>query len=81
MEDEDARKRIQQGRDADRQAYVAPRDAAANEQRQLRGRQDRCNAMRDAISLKRNREAELNGKEVESLRSLETTCNNTCITR
>lgn len=81
MEDEDARKKVQQDRSTDRQTYVAQRDAAASEQRQSRERQDRCNAMRDVVYLKRKRESQLNEKEVESLRSLEATYNSACLSK
>ena len=79
MEDEDARRRVQQDKSAQRQTYIAQRDAAANEQRSSQDKQERCGAMRDVIALKRQRESQLNAKEVESLRALESTYDTTCI--
>jgi hypothetical protein len=81
MEDEDARKRVQEDKVAVRQTYVAQRDVAAAEQKQAGDRLHRCNAMRDVISTKRKRESEINAKEVEALRSLEKTYNSDCIAR
>jgi len=81
LEDQDARARAQQDVDAQRQTQIAQRDSGAADKQTAKERADRCNGMRDVISLKRKREPELNVKEVEALRSLEKTYNAICVAR
>lgn len=52
---------------------------AKSAKQQEKAKADRCNGMRDVISLKRKRERELNVKEIESLRALETAYNTSCV--
>lgn len=79
MDDQAARDQVRQERQQMRQAEVAMREQEAARKRQLAEQRDRCNGMRDVISVKRAREASLNPKEVEALRSLERTYNQVCI--
>jgi len=81
VEDQDARTQAQQDRSKDRQQLMAQRESAMTERKEARVRSDRCDGMRDVLALKRKREAELNAKEVEALRALEKTYNETCISR
>lgn len=64
-----------------RQTQVAQRESGLADKQQAKERADRCNGMRDVIALKRKREAELNAKEVEALRSLEKTYNEVCLAK
>jgi hypothetical protein len=72
---------VQQDIKGQRQVEVAQRDSSLADKQQAKERADRCNGMRDVISLKRKREAELNAKEVEALRSLEKTYNEVCVVK
>lgn len=81
IEDQEARAQSRQERNNQQQTQVAQRENTAAERQQARERADRCNGMRDVISLKRKRESELNPREVEALRSLEKTYNEVCLTR
>ncbi len=81
LEDQEARARVQQDQQNQRQTQVAERETALVDRQQARERADRCNAMRDVVALKRKREPELNAKEVEALRSLEKTYNEVCLGR
>jgi hypothetical protein len=79
LEDQEARSRVQQDRNQERQLQLAQRERVAKERQQSQMRSDRCDAMRDTIGVKRKREAELNPKEVEVLRGLERTFKEVCI--
>ena len=81
MEEQDARAQVQRDNGLQRQTQVAQREGSLSERQQAKERADRCNGMRDVISLKRKREGELNAKEVDALRTLEKTYNEVCITR
>jgi hypothetical protein len=81
LDDQDARAQAQQDLSAQRQTQIAQRDVNVADKQLAKERADRCNGMRDVISLKRRREAELNVKEVEALRSLEKTYNEVCIAK
>jgi hypothetical protein len=81
LEEQDARARVQQDIKGQRQVQIAQRDSSLADKQQAKERADRCNGMRDVISLKRKREAELNAKEVEALRSLEKTYNEVCVVK
>ncbi|WP_157615485.1 hypothetical protein [Rhizobacter sp. Root404] len=79
MEDQDARRRAQQDKSLELQTKIAERDQAQRERQQSKARGEYCDGMRDVISLKRRREAELNNAEVQALRSLEGAYNARCI--
>ena len=81
FEDQDARKQWQQEESQSRQVQLAQRESAQSARTQAAQAQDQCNGMRDVIALKRKREASLNDKEVEALRSLESTYNQRCVAR
>lgn len=81
VEDAQARKQASQDRADQQRVQLAQLDAAAAQRRSANDRAERCKAMRDVIGLKRHREATLNAKEVESLRTLEKTYDATCIAR
>ena len=81
IEDQEARKRQRKDRELEQDEKAAQRDAVARDRMQAARQGDRCNNMRDVISLKRKREASLNEKEVEALRGLERTFNETCLSR
>ena len=81
VEDQEARARVHQDLQNQRQTQVAARETALVDRQQARERGERCNAMRDVVALKRKREPELNTKEVEALRSLEKTYNEVCLGR
>lgn len=79
LEDQDARTQLQQDISQEQRVKLDQRDSVVGERRQAIQRSERCTAMRDVIALKRRRESELNSKEVEALRNLERTYNETCI--
>lgn len=80
-EDREARTRVRQDQMRAEETQQAQRELSRKEQQQAHIRSDRCDGMRDVIALKRKREAELNAKEIEALRSLERTYNDVCISR
>lgn len=81
VEDREARSRVRQDQMRAEEAQQAQRSQSRLAQQQAQVRSDRCDGMRDVIALKRKREAELNAKEIEALRSLERTYNDVCISR
>lgn len=81
LEEQDARRLLQQDKSQEQRMKVAERDHAAAEQHETKERRDYCARMRDVIGLKRKREARLNAKEVDALRQLETSYNGRCIER
>ena len=81
LEDQDARAQLQRERAREQQSQLAQRDGAKVAQQQASLRADQCGAMRDVVALKRKREAELNGTEVQALRELEKSYNQRCLAR
>jgi len=79
VEDQDARAQAQRDANVQRQAQVAERQQGAVQKQQAAELAARCSRMRDVISLRRKREAELNAKEVDALRALERTYNEVCL--
>jgi len=78
LEEQEARTQVHQDARAQQQVHVAQRERGAADKREANIRADRCLGMRDVISLKRKREAELNAKEIDALRALERTFNEVC---
>ncbi|MGH8797804.1 MAG: hypothetical protein ACREXI_12165 [Caldimonas sp.] len=81
LEDQDARKQLQQEKSQQQALKLAQRDGAANERQQAQARLEWCAGLRDVIALKRKRESTLNATEVGSLRDLEQTYNHRCLAR
>jgi hypothetical protein len=81
FDDREAWQHVQQDRSQQMRQHEAEKSAAVAERRQANDRQDRCAAMRDIIGVKRKREAQMQPPEVEALRSLEKTYNETCLAR
>ncbi len=81
LEDQEARNQLRQEKTQQQQRKLAERDGAQRERQQAALRADQCANMRDVIALKRKRESQLNGKEVEALRELEKSFNDRCIAR
>lgn len=79
VEDQDARRQVQQDKSRELQGKLAARDSALQERQQVKVRLDHCDGMRDVIGLKRKREASLNVQEVEALRELERAYNARCL--
>jgi hypothetical protein len=81
LEDQDARRKVQQESAQDMRQKQAQRDAVVTARAQTQQNAERCAGMRDVISLKRSRESTLNEKEVAALRALEVTFNEQCLAR
>lgn len=81
MEDREARERLNQDRRRDYQNRVAEREQAEQARQQVQKQANQCAGMRDVIGLKRQREHELNAKEISALRDLERNYNQTCLSR
>jgi len=81
LEDQEARRKVQQESARDMNQKQAQRDAVVTARAQTQQTAERCAGMRDVIGLKRNRESTLNEKEVAALRALEVTFNEQCLAR
>jgi hypothetical protein len=81
LEDQDARRKVQQEAAQDMHQKQAQREAVVSARAQTQQSAERCAGMRDVITLKRHRESTLNDKEVAALRALEVTFNGQCLAR
>lgn len=81
LEDQDARARVQQDHAQEQRSKFGQRDGAMHERQQASLQADQCVGMLDVVALKRKRESQLNGTEVEALRGLERSYNERCISR
>jgi len=79
LEDQDARRQLQEEKSQQQQVTMAQRQGVRDERQQAKKRADQCTGMRDVVVLKRKRESELNAKEVGALRELEKAYNERCI--
>jgi hypothetical protein len=79
LEDQSARKQLQEDRSQEQRQALGQREGATTERQRVRLKLEQCTGMREVLVLKRRRESDLNVKEVEALRGLEKAYNERCV--